>query len=328
MILGAVGTVIALVAVTDVYITTISMRGAGPLSGRVMSTLWRPAVRSTRFSHWALQVYGSLMLPLAVAMWATLLYVGFTLVFLGDPDAVVRATNGAPAGIGERLYFVGYTMSTLGNGELRPGAGVWRAGTVAASLAGLVLITLAITYVTPVMNAVVTKRRVARMIVDLGPTVSDLLDKGWDGESFDRLRGHLSNLAPAFADLAQQHMAYPVLHYFHPVDRGTALAPATALLDDTLTLLRFGVAEPQRPDPVTLGRVTAAVDLLLAALHEAHIDPVDEPPEPPSLAILDRLGVPCVTEQEYHAAAADADLSDRRALLAGFVANDGWSWGT
>ena len=166
------------------------------------------------------------------------------------------------------------------------------------------------------------------MIVDLGPTVSDLLDKGWDGESFDRLRGHLSNLAPAFADLAQQHMAYPVLHYFHPVDRGTALAPATALLDDTLILLRFGVAEPQRPDPVTLGSVTAAVDLLLAALHEAHIDPVDEPPEPPSLAILDRLGVPCVTEQEYHAAAADADLSDRRALLAGFVANDGWSWGT
>lgn len=90
MILGAVGTVIALVAVTDVYITTISMRGAGPLSGRVMSTLWRPAVRSTRFSHWALQVYGSLMLPLAVAMWATLLYVGFTLVCLGDPDGVVR----------------------------------------------------------------------------------------------------------------------------------------------------------------------------------------------------------------------------------------------
>ena len=110
-------------------------------------------------------------------------------------------------------------------------------------------------------------------------------------------------LAPAFADLAQQHMAYPVLHYFHPVDRGTALAPATALLDDTLILLRFGV-------------------------HEAPIDPVDGTPEPPSLAILDRLGVPCVTEQEYHVAGADAELSDRRALLAGFVANDGWSWGT
>lgn len=101
---------------------------------------------------------------------------------------------------------------------------------MAASVTGLALITLAITYVTPVMSAVVTKRRVARVIVALGPTPTDVLDKGWDGQSFQRIASHMTNLAPALADLAQQHMAYPVLHYFHPAERATALAPAVAVL--------------------------------------------------------------------------------------------------
>ena len=50
-------------------------------------------------------------------------------------------------------------------------------------------------------------------------------------------------------------------------------------------------------------------------------------PDPPSLGILDRLGVPRVTEG-LRRTAADADLPDRRALLARFVATDGWSWST
>lgn len=324
MVLVACGLGIVVLALVDVYVTTISMRGAGPLSSRLLDHLWRPAATSTRLSHRALEIYGSLMLPFAVATWGALLYAGWVLVFLGSPDAVVEATSGSPAGWRERIYFTGYTISTLGNGELRPGGAVWQAFTVAASVTGLALITLAITYVTPVMSAVVTKRRVARMIVALGPAPADVLDKGWDGQSFQRIASHLTNLAPTLADLAQQHMAYPVLHYFHAAERSTALAPAVAVLDDTLTLLRFGVAPANRLDPVTLHTTMDAIDVLLAALQTAHLQQSDHVPKVPSLTVLERLDVPTVGEEEYRASADE--VADRRALLLGFVENDGWSW--
>lgn len=326
MVLIACGLGVVLFTLTDVFVTTVSMRGAGPLSSRLMNHIWRPAATSTRLSHRGLEIYGSLMLPLAVVIWGVLLYAGWALVFLAGPDAVVEASSGAPAGWWDRIYFTGYTISTLGNGELRPDGGVWQGLTVAASVTGLALITLAITYVTPVMSAVVTKRRVARMIVALGPTPTDVLDKGWDGQSFQRIASHMTNLAPALADLAQQHMAYPVLHYFHPAERATALAPAVAVLDDALTLLRFGVAPAHRLDPVTLHTTMAAIDVLLSALQAAHIDPADRAPDVPPLSVLERLDVPTVTDDEYR---ADVDgLTDRRALLLGFVENDGWSWST
>lgn len=81
-----------------------------------------------------------------------------------------------------------------------------------------------------------------------------------------------------------------------------------------------------RLDPVTLHTSTAAIDVLLAALHAAHIDPAARAPDPPPLAVLDRVGVPTVAEQRY---LDEVDgLTDRRALLLGFVKSDGWSWGT
>jgi len=47
------------------------------------------------------------MLPVILLTWTLLLYVGWTLVFLGRPEAVVNATTGEPVGWPQRLYFTG-----------------------------------------------------------------------------------------------------------------------------------------------------------------------------------------------------------------------------
>lgn len=94
VILAAIGVLVVLVTLVDVFVTTISMRNAGPLSSRLMENLWRPAATSTRFSHEALEIYGSLMLLLAVVCWGLLVYIGWALVFLAAPDAVhIAATR-------------------------------------------------------------------------------------------------------------------------------------------------------------------------------------------------------------------------------------------
>ncbi|MGI8574574.1 MAG: hypothetical protein ACR2MA_04360 [Egibacteraceae bacterium] len=81
--------------------------------------------------------------------------------------------------------------------------------TVGVSLSGLGIITLAITFATPVMGAMVRKRQVARTIIGFGASSSDVLRNGWDGTSFSSLTTHLANLVPELAALAQQHVAYP-----------------------------------------------------------------------------------------------------------------------
>jgi hypothetical protein len=159
-------------------------------------------------------------------------------------------------------------VTTLGNGELRPGGPLWQAFTVTAAFSGLVLITLAITFVMPVLGAVAHKRQVAggRWITGLGATPAEILANGWDGRGFSALTTHLANLVPELMALAQEHQVYPVLHYFHAPDRSTALAPAIAVLDDALVLLDHGAAPEHRLDRVTMATSVSAVDVLLQAL--------------------------------------------------------------
>lgn len=326
MVLGLVGIALVLFTVIEVYVTTLSMRGGGPLLSRLTDWLWHVAVSSNRASHRFLQVYGSLMLPLTLGLWTALLYAGWLLVFLGHPLAVVHTASGVPAGAWERVYFTGYVVSTLGNGDFRPGGTPWQLATVAAALTGLMLITLAITYVTPVLSAVVRKRQVATTIVGFGATPADILANGWDGRSFQPLRTHLANVVPELSALAQEHAAYPILHHFHAVDRTTALAPGIAVLDDALTLLRHGVADEHRLDPVTLRSATGAIGAVLGALSTHHLDGAPAAPDPPPLAILDRIGIPRAPDDDY--AASTKGLHERRGLLLALIRSDGWAWPT
>lgn len=151
----------------------------------------------------------------------------------------------------------------------------------------------------PVLQRVVHKRQVARTIVGMGATPADILANAWDGSGFPTLPTHLGNLVPELNALAHEHMAYPVLHHLHAADRGTALAPTIAVLDDALTLLRHGVEPKHRLDATTLRMVSIAVDGLLATLKAAHIDPADDPPDPPALDILERRHIPAVDVDEY-----------------------------
>lgn len=325
IVLLVAGVALVVVALIDQYATTVAMRGGGPVSSWLADRLWRAALRRWG-SQRALAWYGTAMVAVIIATWVVLLYGGWTLIFLSHPDAVVGATTGVPVGTWERLYYTGYTVTTLGNGELRPAGLPWQVATVVAALSGLGVITLAITFITPVLNAVVHKRQVARTILGFGASAHDIVANGWDGTGFAPLRTHLANLVPELTGLAQQHIAYPVLHYFHSADRTTAVAPAVAVLDDALTLLRHGVERQHRLDDVTLRAASQAVEALLEALHAAHIEPVDDPPGPPALQVLQQLEIPAVDDDEY--ARATADLGPRRALLMAFVASDGWSWGT
>jgi hypothetical protein len=253
--------------------------------------------------------------------WITTVLAGWSLVFLAS-DGVVRSSSGATASIVDRLYFTGYTVFTLGNGDFRPVGGTWQLATVAATGTGLVLVTLSITYLVPVASAVAQRRQLATYIAALGDDAADIVARAWDGAGFASLSQHLVALAPLVNTAGQHHLAYPVLHYYHSADPASAAAPRLVDLALAVEALANGVAPELRPDPAALGPVERAIDSFLDTLAAAYISPTEEALPPLPLDQLRRLGVRTVQDEEYARATPAGD--QRRRLLAGLLLNDGW----
>ncbi len=319
-----VGVAILVVVWFDVLWTTLSPSGGGgPLVAPLNQRLWRVALAVGHGRHGFLQRAGLAVALSGVAVWILLIWLGWTLVFLGDELAVLVTRTLAPASLGGRVYFVGYTLTTLGNGDFQPSGLLWQVLTVATAFNGMAVVTLSVTYFVPVVSAVIQRRQTAVHLFGLGQTPEEIVVGAWQS-SWQSLEGHLDSLTPQLSLLGQRHLAYPVLHYFHDADRGASLPIAVAVLDDALTLLLSGVSEDARPDTLTLRTARSGVSALLDALRAAFISPSDQPPAPPSLEALRRVGIPTVDDHTFHAALSELTL--RRRTLRGFVENDGWSW--
>lgn len=61
-------------------------------------------------------------------------------------------------------------LFSLGNGGYQPASGVWEIVMVVATLNGLLVLTLAITFLVPVVGAVAQRRQQAALIHALGHT--------------------------------------------------------------------------------------------------------------------------------------------------------------
>ena len=326
-VLAAAGAVVIALTLLDMLWTTMAAgSGAGPLIGRLADGAWRLALRRHRRrpSHGFLAVAGVSTVLVVFAAWIVLVLAGWTLVF-GHADGAVRSsTTSAPGDLVDRLYFVGYSVFTLGNGDLRPGAGAWQLATVLMSGTGLVLVTLGITYLVPVASAVAQRRQLGSYISALGSGPHDIVVRSWDGSGFGSLSQHLTNLAPMLHSLRQQHLTYPVLHYFHSRERESAAAAGVTDLAQALHLLRHGVAEGSRPDPSALLVAEASVDGFLETSRGSHVS-IRAPLPLPPLGPLLEAGIPTVDEDQYRD--AEEMTEHRRAMLAGLLAEDGWSAG-
>ncbi len=261
-----------------------------------------------------------------LAVWIALFLVGWLLVFTASAGAVRATQTGVPADLVARIYFVGYSVFTLGNGDYSPGRGTWQIATVVSTATGLVLVTLSITYLVPVASAVAQSRQLASYIASLGSTPAEIVTRSWTGSGFGSLSQHLVSLTALVLGSRQQHLTYPVLHYFHSRDRESAAAPAMADLSGALHLLRHGVATGARPDPAALQALDAAIGSFLSTLSGTYIRSGDEALPPPALDDLRRAGVPTVDHDTFEQ--ATPGTRERRRLLAAFLRNDGWCTGT
>jgi hypothetical protein len=327
VLISVVGAICVAAVVVDVLWTTVAAgAGGGPFTSRLTFFLWRVGLgMRTPHQHRILQVLGVVITLTVIFTWIVLLLAGWFLIF-NAPAAVVDATTGEPADGWSRLYFTGYTMFTLGIGDYVPGASFWQVAAVVATATGLSQVTLVITYLLSVTSSVTQRRMVAAQISALGSSPTDILHRAWNGAEFDGLDTALQLLSGDVSELAQRHLAFPVLHYFHSPERQTAVAPNIAVMDELLTILEHRVAPSHRLPVLTTHQMrnTISALLTLATPMQAQLGQSSDAPSIPPCGRLQRAGVPFTDDADWHAELEE--LASRRQKLRDFLTMDGWEW--
>ena len=319
------------VVILDVVWTAAAAgSGAGPLSGRLSALLWRGALRVGRTPdgprHEFLTVAGIAVVVVVVLAWAATAWAAWWLVFSAADGAVVDAASQEPADLLDRLQFAGANFFTLGSDDLSAGAGAWQFAPIGATATGVVFVTLAISYFVPVASALAERRQLGAYISSLGETPEDLVRRGWNDGSFRGLEQHLVALTPLVHSLAERHLTYPVLQYFHSGRRErTSTALTLVVLDEALTLLRSGVTAAAAPDPATLQPLIRALGWYLDTVQGALVTPAPTPLPPADLAALRQEGIPTVDDDDYRSA-VDGQAG-RRCQLAALLTDEGWELG-
>lgn len=319
------GAILVAVVVVDLAWTILgSGGGGGPITSRVGTLAWRAGLRLHRSwpSHRRLAVIGVCLLLLTPLVWMLLLWTGFSLVYLSADRSVLDGQTGLPVDGWSKVYFAGYALFTLGNGDLQPGSTAWQLTTVLTVAAGLALVTLGVSYLVPVVQAATQRRQLARSLRRLGGTPREVLERSWNGDAYELPTTVVSSLLPVLESSAEQHVTYPVLHVAHPTDPDVALAPSAAVVLEALVVMA-AVPPPSRPPDRELVPVIEA----LGGMAETLATFPSERSSSPELMDLTTLQDEGLSVPERSALDACLDRwGEWRVALASLVAHEGWEW--
>ncbi len=217
-------------------------------------------------------IYGPLSLILLLGLWATLLLIGFALLFLaiGSPfqDMTGHAAQGYMDQLRTNLYVSGTTLFTLGLGDVLPRSVAARTLIIAEAGVGLGFVALVIGYL-PVLYGAFSRREVSIALLDgragSPPTAGELLRRhGFEGgeEAISLLLAEWERWA---AELLESHVSYPLLCYYRSQhDNQSWLSALTAILDGCSLLITSVQGTPVRQAQLTFAMARhALVDLVL-----------------------------------------------------------------
>lgn len=309
----------------DALWTTLWVDGnAGPFTRRHNSWMRRLILRLAGRRHRILSMTGPIVLVTSVLVWAVIPWIGWVLLFSSDPGSLVHAHSGARADLADRIYFTGYTMFTMGNGDFTPTRSFWEIATSWASLNGLFMLTLAVTYLLAIIEAVVAKRSFASQVWTLGHTAEEFILNTWNGRGFPAVELQIVSLMEQLQLVTEQHHAYPMLHFYHEAQKRQSVAHNLAVFSEVLLTFRHGVAEAVRPAPAALMPAQRAIEEFLDTLRSAFVEPSEQQSDAPVLARLTAAGIPVVAPGEFERAVHDR--RERRQLLRGFLDSERRDW--
>lgn len=325
-LIGMIGTLLILLVAYDAIRTTLSVSSpGGPLTNRLVSGIWFMllGIHRRRKSHAMLSSAGPWMTMALLITWFLVAWLGWFLLFCSSPQAVVLSSSKATASLVERAYYTGYTITTLGFGDYVPGNDSWRLQPVLAAANGFFLFTLSITYIFNIITNVIKKRQTSLTISALGENPQQILASTNGGGRFETLISQLQPLQQSISTLGQQHLAYPILHYYHGEPSSKALSLAIVRLYQAIALACFSSTKLDTTSREQLLITRKAIEQFLDTLDSTFIRPSQHIPDIPALDGYAEL--PGIEKSNTEIQDYLASLPYQK-ILAAYVHKDGWQW--
>lgn len=325
LILIVLGAVFIVFGALDALWTTLWVDGnAGPFTRRHNSWTRRVLLRLAGRRHRMLSLTGPIVLVVSVLVWAMTPWIGWVLLFSSEPRSLIDVHRGTPADLADRIYLTGSMMFTLGTGNFTPNGSFWEIATSLAGLSGLFMLTLAVTYLLAIIQAVVAKRTFASLVWSLGHRAEEFILNSWDGARFTAVELQIVALAGKLQEVTEQHHAYPMLHFYHEANQKNSVAHNLAVFSEVLLVFAHGVQRSVRPAASALSSGQRTVEEFLETLRTAFVEQSDQPTPAPRLETLANAGIPVVTKEEFEQAIAER--AERRDLLRGFLDSERRDW--
>ncbi len=265
------GVLLFLLLIYDVYATVIIPRGpAGPIARRLYATSWRLwhalVGHDTAVARRRLSRLGPLLIPMTVVMWAIMLILAFTLISLPSADDfLVSGKLVFPAWF-KALYVSGYSVTTLGVGDITPSGMPLRLVMILAGATGFILITVAVTYLLSVYG---TLDRVTSLAFEIhrfvgraeGETPAMMVTAAVRSDSTGELSEWLASTASTLSEVVQAEEEFPLLHYFHTANE-RALPLALTDLMEIVTVCR-SLLDPSSFPQLADGIVTRGTERIV-----------------------------------------------------------------
>lgn len=243
--LQLVGIGLVLMSLIDIFLTVLHPRARSNLFSipvaKIIWSLFRWVARRLPKQRDRILSYGgATILVTLVWIWIALLLVGFALIIWPGLGTAIQASQGeTPTDFATALYYAGFSLSTLGTGDLVPQTAYHRGLMALQSFLGFSIFTLVLSYVLAVYNALNSRNTFALSLHHRTANTSDsaeLLGRLAAINDLSTFHQNIANIAQNLTSLSELNNSYPLLLYFRYRQTYYALARIIYLAVDTAAL--------------------------------------------------------------------------------------------
>lgn len=288
---GAIGAVLVLVTLLDLFITIFNYDGFTFLSARFHHLMWRAMrtssnVLPSRARGAALSLGAASMLPATIALWLGLEVVGFAMMFLpGVAANDFLLEHHLQMASGTAFYASAGAISSMVFGDVEPRTSLYQALMDVETIVGISTMTLALTYVLTTLNVLShidrLHGRVRRHAQD-PERPSSVLEQHFRWPGASHLPDLLQSLTEDLDSYDQGLRRYPIVYYFHTRRIERSIPRVFSALGELIALARWGLppSEPLTDDPMLRALCRGYVSTVERMQRSFCDDPYEEAPPP------------------------------------------------
>jgi len=277
------GAVVMIVTLLDIFLTVLYARaGTSVFSSVVSRSIWllfRLVSRSFgRNRGTVLSFCGPVILVTLIFVWAAGLALGSALIMHPHLGGGIRMSEGStPRDFMSALYAAGSSLSFVGSSDFKPQSAAFQALYMLNSLIGMSVMSLVLTYVMQIYNALKTRNALGLAIQTLSDETGDAAELiaglGPQGQ-FDSGFSNLSSLASELAEVKESHHFYPLLFYFRFAEPFYSISQTATVLFDSVSLLKSALSDEDYSwlkESATVAQCWRASMLLVGMLEEVFL---------------------------------------------------------